>query len=513
MFFEGRKNEYEKFLFVNNIIICVGDIMTTSNSDRVPFREKLALGVGAVSSLFGYLGINTVARTIYIMILGVNPFWVGIALFIPRFMDGFLDPLMGKISDNFRSKLGRRRPFIVIGAVLMGIVFGLIWMVPESWSQTAKVVYFVVMQLIFFACYTVFAVPYGALSYEMTPDYKERNSVMAYTTFFHKVAEFLYEWITPLAALFSMAYFAANLVNGQTVEINGMRVMAWVVGIGIMAGIGIIPGLFVRERFVQKTKHPEKVKLVQTCKEAFSSRPFIVLVAIVILNVLSGVLAMGMDHIVMTYYMANGDITLGSIWKGLLSSGYAVVGIASIPIIAWLANMFGKKGSLYFVYSLMVFGGIMKWFIFTPGHHLYYIGKIAIDPVILIDPLLCGPMWVAVKIMLASMMADICDDDELRYGKRREGMFGGAFSFLEKTAWSLSAVGYGFTLWLSGYHSELGGNQSSQTFTIMRLFLAGAPTITAIFAILALKYYPITAESAAETRRKLEERRGTVISG
>ena len=475
------------------------------NSDRVPFWEKLILGIGGFPSLFGYIGINTVARTVYIMILGVNPLWVGLALFAPRFLDGFLDPLMGKISDNFHSRWGRRKPFIVIGAVLMGIVFGLVWMVPESWSQAAKLVYFIVMQFVFFACYSMFSVPYTALTYEMTPDYNERNSVMAYNAFFHKVAEFLYEWMIPLGAVFSWVFFSFDKV-----ELNGIRVVTWIVGLVIMAGIGIMPGLFVRERFVHKTKHQEKVKLLQTCKEAFSSRPFMILVLIVILNVLSGVLAMGMDHIVMTYYMANGDITLGSIWKGLLSSGYAVVGLVSIPIIAWLANLFGKKGSLYFVYGLMVFGGIMKWFIFTPGHHLYYIGKIAIDPVILIDPILCGPMWVAVKIMLASMMADICDDDELRYGKRREGMFGGAFSFLEKTAWSLSAVGYGLTLWLSGYHSELGGNQTPETFTIMRLFLAGAPAITAVFAIVALKFYPITAERAAETRRILEERRGAI---
>ena len=69
----------------------------------------------------------------------------------------------------------------------------------------------------------------------------------------------------------------------------------------------------------------------------------------------------------------------------------------------------------------------MKWFIFQPGHTLIYIGTVAIDPVILIDPLLCGPMWVAVKILLESMMADICDEDELKYGKRREGVFGAVF--------------------------------------------------------------------------------------
>jgi GPH family glycoside/pentoside/hexuronide:cation symporter len=228
------------------------------------------------------------------------------------------------------------------------------------------------------------------------------------------------------------------------------------------------------------------------------------------LNMLAGILASNIDHLVMVFYMANGDITLGSIWKGLLSSGYAVVGFASIPVITWLANKLGKSGSLYFVYGLTVFGGIMKWFIFKPGHHLFYIGSVAIDPVIMIDPLLCGPMWVAVKIVLASMMADICDEDELRHGKRREGMFGAVYSWLEKSALSLSALGVGLTVWLSGYKAELGGNQDPKTFTIMRLFLAGAPAITALFAIVALKFYPITAKHAAETRRKLEERRGVV---
>jgi len=478
-----------------------------SFTDRVPFKEKVALGVGGFSSMFGYTGINTVARTVYVMILRVNPAWVGIALTLPRIWDAFSDPIMGKISDNFHSKWGRRRPFIVVGALLMGIVFGLIWMVPEYWSHLPQLIYFLLMQLVFFTCYTVFSVPYNALTYEMTPDYNERNRVMAYVAFFHKAGEFLYEWIIPLAAVFSSAYFVLRIPEGQKVEMNGIRIVTWLVGLIIMAGIGVIPGLFVRERFQKKTEDQEKIKLIQSCKEAFSSRPFMILVCIIILNVLAGVLASNMDHFVMIYYMADGDIALGSIWKGLLSSGYAVVGFAFIPVITWLAGKFGKKGSLYFVYSLTVFGGIMKWFIFQPGHKIFYISKIAIDPIILIDPILCGPMWVAVKVMLSSMMADICDEDELRHGKRREGVFGAVFSWLEKTAWSLSALGVGLSIWLSGYNGELGSNQDPQTFIIMRLFLAGAPAITAVFALIALKFYPINAERASETRRKLEERR------
>jgi GPH family glycoside/pentoside/hexuronide:cation symporter len=483
-----------------------------SFGDKVPLREKMTLGLGGLSNMFAYIAINSVARTVYVMILGLNSAWIGIALTIPRICDAFIDPLMGKLSDNFHSRWGRRRPFIVVGALSMGIAFGLTWMVPQKWSDPSKIIYFIVMQLVFYACYSVFSVPFNALTYEMTPDYNERNRVMAYVAFFHKTGEFLYEWMIPFAALVSSLYFVSQIPAGQKVEMNGIRIMTWLVGLVIMAGIGVIPGLFVRERFMKMTEHQEKVKLVRSCKEAFSSRPFMILVAIIMLNVLAGVLASNIDHFVMIYYMADGDIALGSIWKGLLSSGYAVVGFAFIPVIAWLAGRVGKRGALYFVYSLTVFGALMKWFIFKPGHQLFHVGTIAVDPIILIDPVLCGPMWVAVKILLSSMMADVCDEDELLHGKRREGLFGAVFSWLEKTALSVAALGVGVTIWLSGYQSELGGNQDPRTFVVMRLFLAGAPAITAALAIIALRFYPITAERASETRRSLEERRGRITT-
>ncbi len=197
------------------------------SEDKVHFREKIALGVGGFSNMFGYIGINTVARTAYVMILGLNAAWVGIALTIPRFLDAFIDPLMGKISDNFHSRWGRRRPFIVVGAILMGITFGFIWMVPDAWSPTLKIIYFILMQILFYTFYSVFAVPFKALTYEMTPDYNERNHVMAYVAFFHKAGEFLYEWIIPLAAVISSAYFASKLPPGSKVEMTGVIIVAW----------------------------------------------------------------------------------------------------------------------------------------------------------------------------------------------------------------------------------------------------------------------------------------------
>ena len=109
-------------------------------------------------------------------------------------------------------------------------------------------------------------------------------------------------------------------------------------------------------------------------------------------------------------------------------------------------------------------------------------------------------------VILASMMADICDEDELKHGLRREGMFAAVFSWLEKSVVSAAFFGTGLALGLSGFDVELGAAQSVDTFTKMRLFLAGAPSLTALLAIVALAFYPITAATAAETRRKLDQR-------
>ena len=479
---------------------------TTRPEDRVGFFEKSSLGVGAFAAFFGFAGISVLAYPVYNMMLGISAAWIGVALMVPRLWDAITDPIMGRISDNFHSRWGRRRPFIVAGAVSMGLCFIAIWYVPPGWSDAWKLAYFIAMQIAFFSAYTVFSVPFSALTYEMTPDYNERTRVMAFLAFFHKCGELLGGWMLPLATAMSLVL----VVGADDLNIAGVHAMVWMVGVVAMMGIGSVPGLFVRERFVHKVSSQKKVKLWESTKGACSNKPFLILVAIIVLNTLSGVLAMGIDQYLLVYFMNEGNKGAGLLQKGLLTTGYGVVGFAAIPVITWLAGRFGKQGALYFVYALMVVGGVAKWFIFTPGHPIFYVGRIAIDPIILIDPLLCGPMWVAVKIMLSSMMADVCDEDELRHGQRREGMFSAVFSWLEKMVVSLSYLGTGLALMAAGFVVDLGADQSATTFTKMRLFLAGAPTLTAVFALVALYYYPITASRAAQTRRVLEERRGEV---
>jgi len=170
--------------------------------------------------------------------------------------------------------------------------------------------------------------------------------------------------------------------------------------------------------------------------------------------------------------------------------------------VNFLANRLGKRTTLFIVFGLNLLGGIAKWFIYTPGNPWK----------ILLDPLLCGPAWTAVNILQYSMLADVCDDDELRHGMRREGMLGALFSWIQKTGYALAFFGAGLALNLVGFHAALGGNQAPGAILGMRLMLAGSISVWSILAIGLLLFYPISKKHAYETRDKLEARRGSIAS-
>ncbi|HEX2855603.1 MAG TPA: MFS transporter [Opitutaceae bacterium] len=460
----------------------------TRASDKVSFREKMALGAGYLAKFYGDNGVKSLAIPVYQMVLKVDPAILGLVLAIPRLWDAFTDPIVGMISDNCRSRFGRRKPIIVLGAILQAITFGAIWMVPAGLSQTATIAYLTVTLLAFYTCFSIFSVPLMSLTYEMTPDYQERTRVSAFGGFFGKLGELSYSW----------AFWAANLAVFGSV-MHGIRVVGWAIAIFIMGLAGMIPGLFVRERQFQRVAKQEKVRLVPAVKACFSNRAFLILIGFTVCQVLAGMLSSNIDYYLLVYHMSAGDIVEGTKWKGVLSTGFAIVGIAAIYPVNWMANRLGKRTTLFIIFGLNLVGGVAKWFIFTPGNPWK----------ILLDPLLCGPAWTAVAILTYSMLADVCDDDELRHGMRREGMLGALFSWIQKSGYALAFFGAGLALNFVGFNAALGGSQSPGTILGMRLMLAGSITTWSILAIVLLAFYPLSKTRAYQIRDELEKRRGT----
>lgn len=461
----------------------------TRPQDKVSFAEKTALGAGFLAIFYGDNGVKSLAVPVYQMVLGVNPQLLGLILAIPRFWDALTDPLVGIISDNCHSKFGRRKPIIVLGAILQAIAFGIIWMVPSGLSEKGNIAYLTGTLLLFYTCYSIFSVPLWSLSYEMTPDYKERTRVQAFGGFFQKIGELTYSW----------AFRAANLAFFGSF-VTGIRTVGWTIGIVAMGLLGMVPGLFVRERFFKKTEKQPRVKLVPAFKAAFSNRAFGILIGLTICQVLAGMLASNIDYYIIVYHMCGGDIVAGSTLKGFLSTAYAILGIGMIYPVNWMANRFGKSATLSVIFGMVLLGAFGKWFLFTPGHPWK----------ILLDPLLCGPVWTALNILTPSMLADVCDDDELKHGLRREGMLGSLFSWIRKMGYAFAFFGSFTALNLTGFDSHLGGNQSAGTILGMRLLLAVSTGVWALIAIILLYFYPLSKKSAYATRDALESRRGTL---
>jgi GPH family glycoside/pentoside/hexuronide:cation symporter len=385
----------------------------TRPEDKVSFWEKVGFGVGTLPVFYGIAGVGSFAIPVYQMTLKLDPVMMGVALSIPRFLDAILDPIMGRISDNTHSRWGRRKPYIVFGAVMQAIFFGTIWMVPSTWSHTAIATYLIGTLVLFYLGYTIYSVPLNSLGYELTPDYGERTSVWAYSSFFNKIGELSYSWIFPLTAMF-------------TSVMAGVQVIGWTVAFVILGGMGIIPGLVCRERYFKQAVKQEKVRILPALKACANNRAFMLLIGLTALQIGAGMLASNIDFYLIVYYMCGGDVAQGAVWKAWLSSSYAVLGILWIFPVTWLAQRYGKHVTLGMTFGLVLLGAAGKWYLYTPGHPWK----------ILFDCLLCGPVWVAINTLTPSMLADICDDDELRHGFRREGTFGALFSWVQKTGYS-----------------------------------------------------------------------------
>jgi len=159
----------------------------TKPEDRIPFPLKVVYGMGAFVN-------NTLAAAIGNMMivlnlgLGMSPALVGLLGALPRLTDALTDPVMGYASDNTRTRWGRRRPYIFVGAISVAIVFTLLWQLPAGKSEGWYFWYFLGGSLIFFLAYTVYATPWVALGYELTPDYHERTRLMGTQNFFGNIA-------------------------------------------------------------------------------------------------------------------------------------------------------------------------------------------------------------------------------------------------------------------------------------------------------------------------------------
>jgi Na+/melibiose symporter and related transporters len=456
--------------------------------DRLRVHQLAAFGVGGVPYNLGVESLKNLANPIFNIVLGVNPAVIGTMHMLARFWDAFTDPVMGSISDNSRSRWGRRRPFIAAGAVLSALSFPLIWMVPASADTTFAAGWFLVTSLLFYTCFTVFSVPFFSLSLELSPDYHERTRVTAARALFATLTSLIIAWAFKLAQL---DIFPDTL--------TGMR---WVgVGMGLMFLLGgLPPALFLRERYQKLAQRQPKMPLLPSARATLVSVPFRVILGISVCMVLGVNTFNALGIYVNTYHVFGGDTKQAAMMLGLTASVSLPIAWVSIPVVTWTAGRFGKSNAMRLCLGSGLVASVLKWVLFDPAHPYWQLAL----PVFLV-PASSG-FWV----LLHSMKADVCDEDELRCGQRREGMFGAVSGWVHKLAASITFTLSGLVLVATGFDQALGAAQNPEAILRLRVYFSLAPCAFFATCLVLLAFYRLGPSEMHAIRRELEARRAAV---
>ena len=475
----------------------------TAPEDRIPFNLKLVYGLGAFVN-------NLLAAAIGGMVivlnlgLGMNPALVGLLGALPRLTDAITDPLMGYISDKTESRWGRRRPYIFVGAIAVGIVFALLWQLPPGRSESFYFWFFLIGSFFFYLAYTVFATPWVALGYELTPDYHERTRLMGVTNFVGQIPYMIAPYF--LAIMHSERWFD-DMVDGAA----GLSI---IIGIFVVA-VGVMPAIFLRERFKaiaeaeahETDEQPDGggsavmrniAGFLHGFMMTLKFKPFLKLCAATFLVFNGFILIASFQSYVIIYYVFAGDTDTGATFVGHSGLLGAISTLFVIIFVTWLGTKIGKRRAFFVTTGISMLGFALKWFCYNPD-----------NPWLLLLP---APLMAfglgGLFTLMPSMIADVVDMDELETHERREGMYGSIFWWVVKLGMAVAIAGGGVLLNVTGFDVALEGNQAEETIYLMRMFDAFVPCIASGLAIWAIAAFSITEEKAHEVRLELERRRG-----
>lgn len=468
---------------------------TIKAEDRVSFLNKLIYGASSTVNYFGGQLVKVLSAAIFVAGMGMSPAHIGWVFLIFRLWDALLDPLMGWISDNARTRWGRRRPFILVGALFSGAIFPFLWFGQPHWSEMAKLSYLIGIGLLFYTAFTVWMMPWQSLLTEMTPDTNERTSISAYYSLFGKIAAITGTWIWTITQL----PIFNDPITGEPDSLRGMRIVGLGLGMLIMI-LGSLPAFTIKERNPDFIAKQPKEPFWPAFKRTFSNTPFRILGVFALIFAFGINLVQGQMFYLRTYYALDGDTVFSAKLTGIEGTLSMVLGIVSIPFFQYLCRKFGKKETLMICTSIILLATWLSWITYTPEYPW----------LALVTGALLSPGYTGMWLVIPSMIADVIDSEELRSHDRREGGFNAIFGWLTKASTSLAYGLAGVIVVWCGFNIDLKADQTAEAFFNMRLCFAVIPTLFLVPALFLLSKYPLNYKKMNEIRAELEQRRGAL---
>ncbi len=452
-----------------------GSAASAPSSRTLPTLHKAIYALGDHTVNIGFAALAFHYLFFLTEVVGMRPALAGLVLWVGRIADAFTDPLMGRISDNTNWRLGRRRPYFLLGALPYGVAFSLMWLDVPFQSQTALFVYYSLAYLGFSITVTVLSVPYLALIPEMAFDYQERTSLNSFR--------------------------GAGAMAGALVVAVGLRPLADALGGGArgFAGAGLVYGVwcalpwvavyaasFEREGF----RRPKHVRFLVAVRELFRHHAYRVVAMLYLFSRMAVDLAMAMLIFYFEYWLRRrGDFEIG---MGLL----LVFVLISLPVWVRVSHRTDKR-TLFLAACMMWMALQVAFLAATPGWPRVLIFAMAA---------FAGMAYAAIEVMPWSMLGDVVDEDEVASGERREGLYAGSFMLLRKISGPTGVLLAGVVLEATGFRGE-GAAQPESALQAIRGLTAVAPLVFVAIGAWVARDYPLSRAAHARILQALATRR------
>lgn len=456
--------------------------MTAQTTPRLLPSTKSAWALGELPVAV-YVVLTVGFLTFYAtQALGIEPWLAGTVLLIPRLWDAFTDPLMGAISDRTRSRMGRRRPYLLAGALLLSASVLAIFFAPVSATQTQKSIYLLVTFFFASTAITIYDVPYSSMAAEMSDDYDERTSLTGYKMIGARIGTLMILFGVP--ALFSSR---GSLSSGFQL-----------VGI-VFSAIILVAGLLAF-RFTRNAPRiedtPAPFRISSELLAVITNKPFRILWLVFLFQNL----AIGIGA-TMALYLNTMSLGVGPALLPVMMGASAAMAMLVTPAWVWIGQRIGKRPAYFLALAMAPLSYVPM--LFVPS------GAFA---TILILFLIIGISDAANQLFPNAMVPDTVEVDQLKTGERREGAIFGAWAFCRKLGMTAGAFLSSILLSLIGFQ-KAAPQQTEAVLVGIREIYVLAPALLWTCALITLFAYKLTHDAFDVTKAGIAAKQTDAVSG
>jgi GPH family glycoside/pentoside/hexuronide:cation symporter len=449
--------------------------------NKLTKTQKLMYGAGDIGFSLTSTILGVYFLFFMIEVVGLRPAIAAIPILVGKIWDFVNDPIFGHLSDRTRTRWGRRRPYLLFGALPLAFTFTMLWYKPDFDGTTALIIYYSVAYIIFEASATLLYMPYFALTPELTSDYDERTSLTSYRMFFSILGSLL-------------AFTIPAIIVGEFVPENAPKVLLMGAIFGLISALPMFLTFFgTKER--EDLVDLDKPTLLESIQSVWKNVPYryglgIFLATWISVDILQSSLLFYVKFVLQRE--PQNEIIMATIF---------VIAMFALPIWNWVSNRWSKR------YAYM--GGIAFWAVVQMV--LMSLTPSASMVLILILCAMAGIGVAAAHVLPWAILPDAIEWYEFKTGERHEGMFYSITTLARKITSAGTVPLIGVVLELTGYEPNL-AQQSAEAVRGIRMVIGPIPAILLCVGIYIAYKYPLDRDDFLEIVDKIKERRGTGAS-